>query len=102
MSAMHEHVVPRRVYVAVFFALMALLLATYEVAQIDLGPWNVVAALTIAVAKMLLVILFFMEVRWSPKLTWIVIAAAFFWLLLLIGITMADYLTRVPVTLPGA
>ena len=102
MSSMHEHIVPRRIYVVVFLVLMALLLATYEVAKIDMGPFNVVAALTIAVVKMLLVILFFMEVRWSSRLTWIVVAAGFFWLLLLIGITMADYLTRVPVTLPGA
>jgi cytochrome c oxidase subunit 4 len=102
MSPTREHIVPRWIYIAVFFLLMALLLATYGIAQINLGRLNVVAALTIAVIKMLLVVLFFMEVRWSSRLTWIVIAAGFFWLLLLIGITMSDYLTRVPVTLPGA
>jgi len=50
--------------------------------------------LGIAMTKALLVILYFMHVRWSTRLTWLVVASGFFWLLILFGITMTDYLTR--------
>ena len=52
------------------------------------------AALTIAVVKMLLVILFFMHVRYSSRLTWIFVAAGFIWLLIMLDLTLSDYLTR--------
>jgi len=55
---------------------------------------NNVVMLAIAMTKALLVILFFMHVRWSTRLTWLVVASGFFWLLILFGITMTDYLTR--------
>jgi len=55
---------------------------------------NIVAALTIAVVKMLLVILFFMHVRYSSRLTWIFVAAGFIWLLIMLDLTLSDYLTR--------
>jgi len=55
---------------------------------------NNVLMLGIAITKALLVILFFMHVRWSTRLTWLVVASGFFWLLILFGITMTDYLTR--------
>ena len=55
---------------------------------------NNVVMLTIACIKALLVILFFMHVRWSTRLTWVVVAAGFFWLLILFGLTMTDYLSR--------
>ena len=60
----------------------------------DLGALNNVVMLAIACTKALLVILFFMHVRWSSRLTWVVAASGFFWLLILFGITMTDYLTR--------
>ena len=59
-----------------------------------MGPWNVVTALLIAVAKALLVILFFMHVRHSSKLTWIFAGAAFLWLTLLLGLTLSEYWFR--------
>ena len=83
-----------KLYVWIWAALMALLLITWVVARVDLGPLNVVAALTIAVIKMLLVILFFMHVRHSPRLTWIFVAAGFIWLLIMIDLTLSDYFTR--------
>jgi cytochrome c oxidase subunit 4 len=95
-----EHVVPRKVYFAVAAALMVLLVATYAAAQVDLGPFNIVVALAIAFTKAILVVLFFMEVRWSSRLTWVVAAAGVLWLLLLIGGTLDDFLTRAHV-LPG-
>src|SRR5437870_2328742 len=90
----HVHFVPPGTYVLIWALLMVLLLLTWGVAQFDLGPWNVVAALTIAVTKMLLVILFFMHVRQSSSLTWLFVAAGFIWLLIMFDLTLSDYLTR--------
>lgn len=81
-------------YIFVWLGLLALLLLTWAAAQLNLGPFNVVVALTIAVLKMLLVILFFMHVRGSSRLTWIFVAAGFIWLLIMIDLTLSDYLTR--------
>jgi len=91
---MSEHVVPVKRYVLIFASLLALTTLTTGVAFLDLGPLNTVAALAIAVTKMVLVILFFMHLRYSPRLTKIVLVAGFFWLVLLIGLTLTDYLTR--------
>src|SRR6478672_8278262 len=84
----------RKTYAVIWASLLALLLLTYIIARFDLGPWNIIAALTIAVVKMLLVILFFMHVRHSPRLTWLFIAAGFIWLLIMIELTLGDYTTR--------
>ena len=88
-------VVSVRIYVLVFFILLVLTAITTTIAFFDLGGGvNNVAAITIAVCKALLVILYFMHVRYSDKLTWVFAAAGFFWLLILIGGTMDDVLTR--------
>lgn len=89
-----DHIVPVKTYALIWAALMVLLLLTWGVAQINLGPFNIVAALTIAVTKMLLVILFFMHARHSTPVTWLFIAAGFIWLLIMIDLTLSDYLTR--------
>ncbi len=90
-----EPIVPVRVYLLVFLSLLVLTAITTAVAFFDLGGGvNNAIALTIAVCKGLLVILFFMHVRYSDKLTWVFAAAGFFWLLILIGGTMDDVLTR--------
>ncbi len=91
---MSEHIVPIRIYLAIFFALMVLTAVTVSVAFIDLGVMNNVVALTIAVIKTTLVVLFFMHVRYSTPLTWVVVAAGFFWLVVMIGLTMSDYVSR--------
>jgi cytochrome c oxidase subunit 4 len=75
---MSEHVVPLRTYIGVFLGLMALTALTTGVAYIDLGALNTVAALTIAVVKMLLVVLYFMHARYATGLTRVVIIAGFF------------------------
>jgi len=94
-SDYHEpHLVPVGVYVAVFLALMAFTALTTGVAYIDLGKWNTVAALAIAVCKMLLVVLFFMHVKYSSGLTRIIIVGAFFWLGIMITLSCSDELTR--------
>ena len=89
-----HHIVPKRIYYAVFAALLALTWITVAVSKIDLGRLNTVVALAIAVIKALLVILFFMHVRYSSRLTKLVVAAGFLWLALMIGLTMADFGSR--------
>ena len=91
-----SHQVPLRVYLAVFAALMTLTALTIFAATKDLGPFNTVVALVIACTKAVLVVLFFMHVRYSTRLTWAVVAGGFFWLLLLLLMTLSDYLTRGP------
>jgi len=89
-----SHVLPKRMYYAIFAILLVCTALTVGVAFVDLGPFNIVAALTIACFKAVLVVLFFMHVRWSTRLTWVVAASGFFWLLILFGLTMTDYLSR--------
>jgi cytochrome c oxidase subunit 4 len=84
----------KAVYYTVFGALVVGTIVTYLVAFIDLGFMNPVIALAIACTKATLVILFFMHVRYSSKLTMITVCAGFFWLLILISLSMSDYLTR--------
>ena len=100
---MSEHIVSRTVYFAVFAALMVLTVITYLAAQVHFGyeALNTIVALAIAVTKATLVILYFMHVRYSPRLTWVVIASGFLWLAIMIGITLLDYLTRNQTALPG-
>jgi len=98
---MSGHVVPVKVYVGVFLALMAFTALTTGAASIDLGRWNTVVALAIAVTKMILVVLFFMHVKYSTGLTRIVILAGFFWLAILVALTLSDELTRGWTTAPG-
>ena len=91
---MAAHVVPKKVYFGIFGALLILTFVTVQVARFDLGLLNILVALTIAVSKAVLVILYFMHVRYSSRLTNVVIGAGFFWLILLIGLTMTDFLSR--------
>jgi cytochrome c oxidase subunit 4 len=88
---MSHHVVSPKVYVAVFLALMAGTYLTVEAARHDFGPWSNLIALAIAITKATLVVLFFMHVKYSPRLTRLVVAGAFLWLGLLIVGTLGDY-----------
>ena len=83
-----------RLYVAVFAALVFLTLATVGVSYVDLGPLSVVVALTIAFTKAFLVVVFFMHLRESSGLIWEVAGGGFFWLAILIALTMSDMMTR--------
>ena len=91
---MSGHVAPKSMYYAVFAALLIGTGLTVAVAFVDLGALNNVFMLGFAMTKALLVILFFMHVRWSTRLTWVVAASGFVWLLIMFGLTMMDYLTR--------
>jgi len=91
----HGHkVVPIQVYIFNAAALAILMFMTIAAAYVDLGSANVAVALIIAVIKAVLIVLFFMNVKYSSKLTWIFVAGAFFWLFILIGMFMPDYLAR--------
>jgi cytochrome c oxidase subunit 4 len=87
------HVAPKRMYYMVFGALIVGTILTVAAARVDLGPLNNVVMLAIAATKATLVILFFMHVRWSSRLTWVVAMAGFFWLALLFSV-LGDYMSR--------
>jgi cytochrome c oxidase subunit IV len=89
-----EYIVPKSVYYVIFAILMAGTAITVAVAFVDLGPFNIVVALTIAVIKAALVVLFFMHVRYGTRLTWAVVLGGVFWLGILLALTFSDYLTR--------
>lgn len=91
---MSAHIIPRKVYVVIWAALMFLLLLTWGMAQIDLKPFNIVIALAISVTKTVLIVLYFMHIRYSTRLTWVYVGAGFFWLGILVVLGMTDYLTR--------
>jgi len=89
-----EHTIALRVYFLVFVALLLLLALTVAVAYLDLGIWSVVIAVTIATLKALLVILYFMHVRYSSRLIWLFATMGFAALGVLLLLTFGDYLTR--------
>ena len=91
---MSNHVLPIKTYVAVFIALMVLLVATVAINRVPLGELNIVAALSIAVVKTFLVVLFFMHVRYSHRLIWIFVGVGFYWLTILLALSMTDFLSR--------
>jgi cytochrome c oxidase subunit 4 len=98
-----EPLISVRAYAIVFLTLIALTLLTTAVAFVDLGgELNSVAAVSIAVCKTLLVILYFMHVRYSDRLTWVFVGAGFFWLMILFTLTMSDALTRNWLGAPGS
>ena len=92
---MADHVTPIRDYLLVFLALMVLTAITVAVAFVDLGgAWNDVVALSIAVLKATLVVLIFMNVRYSARLSKITVFSGIVWLIILFGLTLSDYMTR--------
>jgi cytochrome c oxidase subunit 4 len=84
----------KRTYFVIWIALLIFLALTLGLAEIDLGPFNNVAALGISISKMMLVVLFFMHGRYEKPLTWIFICAGVIWLLIMVDLTLSDYLTR--------
>jgi cytochrome c oxidase subunit 4 len=92
---MSEHIVPVKIYITIFLALLLGTGLTVFAAFIDF-PWqfNTVVALTIASVKATLVVLYFMHVRYSQRLIWVIFAAALFWMGILFALTLSDYFTR--------
>jgi cytochrome c oxidase subunit 4 len=91
-----EHIVSPKIYAAVLAVLLAGTYITVQAAKVDLGRWNIVLALSIAVTKMTLVLLFFMHGKYSARRTKLVIVSGFFWLAIMLALTLADYTTRHP------
>jgi cytochrome c oxidase subunit IV len=92
---MSEHIVSVRVYITIFLVLLVGTALTVLAAFMDF-PWkfNTIIALTIATTKATFVVLYFMHVRYSSRLVWVIVASALFWMAILFAFTFSDYLTR--------
>jgi cytochrome c oxidase subunit 4 len=92
---MSEHIVPVRIYLMIFFVLLVGTALTVAAAFIDF-PWrfNTIVALTIATVKATFVVLYFMHVRYSARLVWVIVTAALFWMAIMFAFTFSDYFTR--------
>ena len=91
---MSGHVSPKGVYYAIFGGLMVLTVVTVAVSRVNLGHFNFPVAIGIAITKATLVILFFMHVKYSSKLTKLFVGTAFFFLFILLSLTMTDFFSR--------
>lgn len=96
-----EHIDSVKTYAVILVTLLILTILTAFVATIDLGALNIIVALCIAVAKMLLVVLFFMHVRYSTKLTRLVMISGMLWLAILLLMAFSDFATRGWLGVPG-
>lgn len=89
-----NHIVSIKIYVVVFMTLMIGTALTVWAAFQDFGPMNTVIAVSIAIIKASLVVLYFMHVRFSSRLTWVVVGGGFLWLVVLFALTLSDYYSR--------
>lgn len=89
-----SHVTPVSLYVGIWATLMVCTGLTVFAASVDLGIFNIVVALLIATFKGTLVVLFFMHLKYSTKLTMVTVIAALFWLFIMFSLTLTDYMTR--------
>lgn len=94
------HVVPTRVYLTVFAVLMALLILTMWVAFLPLGSLNLPVAMLIAVVKGVIIVMYFMEVKYGSKLLWVFVSSSFLFLVIFLVLTLNDYATRGWMTYP--
>jgi cytochrome c oxidase subunit IV len=98
---MSPHITPVKTYVAVFIALLVLLIATVGAAHLPLGDLHFPVAMIIAVAKAALIVLIFMHGLHSHRLTMIIAVAGFLWLGIMLALTLSDYLSRGWLNIPG-
>lgn len=92
---MSEHIVSVRIYFLILLALLVGTGITVWAGLVDFpGPLNVIIALTIACVKATLVLLYFMHMRYSQRLVWIIFVSALFWMGILFALTLSDYWTR--------
>jgi cytochrome c oxidase subunit 4 len=87
-------ITPSRTYYLVFAALIALTILTVFVSFLELGTWHTTVGVLIGVVKASLVVLFFMHLLHSSKASWLAVLAGLFWMAILMGLTLTDYLTR--------
>lgn len=92
---MSEHIVPVRIYVTIFLVLLVGTALTVLAAFYDFpGRFNTIIAMTIATTKATFVVLYFMHVRYSIRLVWVIVASALFWMAIMFALTFSDYWTR--------
>lgn len=91
---MPSEIVQPKTYVKTFASLLVLLALTVGANFLHLGPFSVVVAVGIAIVKAALILLFFMEVRYSPPIVWMFATAGLIWLVILLVMSMSDYTTR--------
>lgn len=89
-----SHVMPVTLYWGIWATLIVCTALTVLAASVDLGVFNIVVALLIATFKGTLVVLFFMHLKYSMKLTMVTVIAALFWLFIMFSLTLTDYMTR--------
>jgi cytochrome c oxidase subunit 4 len=89
-----EKVVQPKVYVRTCIALLTLLALTWAIAYVDLGTFNLIVALAVAIAKAIVIALFFMHIKGSSRVLHLAAVAGVIWLLFLISLTLGDYITR--------
>jgi cytochrome c oxidase subunit IV len=97
---MSGHVAPKGMYYTVFMALMVLTVVTWAITYVDLGEFNLILALAVAVTKAMLVVVYFMHLKWAPKLLKVTIGSSIFFLLIMFTLTLSDYLSRGQMGLP--
>jgi cytochrome c oxidase subunit IV len=97
---MSETIVPKKIYFLVWAALLVLLAVTVGVSYVHLGWLNPAVAVGIAALKAIIIILFFMHVRYGPKFLWVFVGAGFFWLGIMFVLALSDYMTRVYLPTP--
>jgi cytochrome c oxidase subunit 4 len=93
----HEHDHPANpipYYIGVFTLLLVMTALTVFVAQFDMGRYNILVALSIAVVKAAAVVLIFMHVKWSSRLTQVIVVSGLFWLMIMLAFTLSDYYSR--------
>lgn len=91
---MAQHVIPQKIYYLVFVTLILLTLVTVDVAFYNFGFLNIYIAMAIASVKATIVAMYFMHLRYNPRLTWLFAGAGLLWLLIMFVLTLADYVTR--------
>jgi cytochrome c oxidase subunit IV len=99
---MSEHIVPVRVYVTIFLVLLVgttlTVLAAFQDFSYHIGGkeinLNTIIAMTIAITKATFVVLYFMHVRYSSRLVWVIVTSALFWMVIMFALTFSDYWTR--------
>jgi cytochrome c oxidase subunit 4 len=89
-----QHIVSPMIYLMIFGALLICTLLTVGASYLEMGPWNPVVALGIACFKATLVVLFFMHIKYSSRLMKMTVGAGIFTFLILVGMSMSDYISR--------
>jgi cytochrome c oxidase subunit IV len=93
-AEMSEQVVNPKIYIWTCIALLVLLAVTWSIADVNLGPFNLIVALAVSITKAIVIALFFMHIKGSSRLLHLAAVAGVMWLLILISLTLSDYFTR--------